>query len=349
MRHRTRRRLLLIALLPVIIVGIDFAARYWLLVNEPPTLSQFRVGYPAAYKDSPYYSPEFLDEQGRFSRSWYVDDVGLWASDFRGKWYNHEGRERLTAGQPANGKHTLYIFGSSTTLNIEVPDEYTIASYLQRDIGAAYRVVNLGASGMDTTAMYLLLRSLTLQRGDMVVFYDGITDAGSSFRISSMMRENVLTGQACNWLSGKLGGLGTVEMFCALTDRALPDQPKPDVDRIQHDFNTALDNAYALCQSKGAAFYQFFQPTIWSKTPSVYERAILSNHNLTPTGYTAFIAQSWPDLQSISAQFPGANLTHVLDGLRTAGIEVYLDYDHATERGNEVVARAMYAAIWQTF
>lgn len=352
MKRRTRRLLSYIALavlIPTVGFGSDFAARYWLLVNEPPTASQFRVGRPAAYRDSPYFSAAFADEQGRFSQAWYVDDAGFWENDFRGKWYNHSGKERLTVGQPANAANTLYLFGSSTTLNAEVPDAYTIASYLQKDIGASYRVVNMGILGMSAQSQYLLLHTLPLHKGDMVVFYDGITDASAGFKPVSQARGALLTGQLCNWLSSKVNGLGIVQMYCALTDRALPDNQRPDVGLVRDDFATNLSRAYELCKSKGVTFYHFLQPVIWSRSPSRYEQQILSNRNLVPTGQTGYVALTWPSLQDASRQYPGADLTHSLDALRASGADIYLDYDHTNERGNEAVARAMVGAMWLQF
>lgn len=352
MKHRTRRILgLIIAALviPVVIVGSDFAARYWLLVNEPQTLSQFRVGRPAAYQHSPYFSAAFADEQGRFSQAWYLDDAGFWENDFHGIWYNHSGKERLTVGQPSGVHPTLYLFGSSTTLNAEVPDGYTIASYLQRDIGAAYRVINLGTRGMGAKTQYLLLRTLPLHKGDMVIWYDGITDASAGFKPPSSARDDLLSGQLCNWLSGKVGGLGTIQMYCALTDRALPNRQSPDVDLIQDEFAVNISRAYELCKAKGVTFYHFLQPTIWSKSPSDYERRILNNYNLVPIGQGEFVELTWPTLQEAAKRFPGADLSHSLDALRASGADIYLDYDHTTERGNEAVAAAMVDAIWLQF
>jgi hypothetical protein len=342
----SRKRLAFLLFLPIFLIGSDFAARFWLLVNTPATVPQFRISRPAPYAHSPYFSAAFADEQGRFAGDWHLDDDGFWKSNFHGQWYNHDGLIRRTTNTPKNSAHTLYLFGSSTTLNIEVPDGYTIASYLQRLVGDRYRVVNLGSSGMRAQTQYRLLTTLKLKEGDAVVFYDGITDAAGSLKLPSDQRDVWLSGKLCNVLTKPVGSLGVVQMYCSLVDRSLPAfEQHPDLRRLREEYSAGLRNARRYTEAHGAVFYHFLQPHIWSQEPTAYEQTVLANYNLVPRGFQEYLAESWPVVQDITRATGGYDLTHCLDALRRKGVEIYLDYDHTTERGNEAVAYAIFDRI----
>lgn len=332
MNRRLTLRLLGALLLALAILGSDLAARYWLALNTPPTYGQYRLSNPLPYQQSPYYSADFIHEMAAF--------LGA-DGDFHGRWFNRTGPERYTVGQPEQYTNSIYLFGSSTTMNPEVPDGYTIASYLQRLL-PAYRVVNLGAVGQWSKVQLALLQTLPLRPGDTVIFYDGLADAVIGFRGDAARRDTTLGGKVCNALSS-LANLGLVQLYCELADESTPplDQHPPASVIVAYERNQRL--ALLWCQTHDAAFYHFLQPLVWSKELSPYERVLADNYRMLPRGEGAYIAEIWPGLEMVTAYLPwSASLYHAVDGVRAGGVEVYVDYDHMTERGNEAVARAIF-------
>lgn len=329
------KRLIVILVLPLSLVATDFAARYWLLVNVPPSVGAYRFSRPAAYARSAYWSLDYAYEQADFAHSWTLDEDALWVSDFASAHFNHSGYVRRTVGQPSSAP-TLYLIGSSTVLNEEVPDEFTIASYLQVLVGPEFRVVNLGTIGARTDIQLRLLKTLTLYPGDMVVFYDGVTNSVEG-----------AAGRGTYCPDGFLLGLATVQVVCELADRtrAMPEQ-RPDLDAARTTFAGPLVEAQRYATAHGAAFYHFLEPNIWSEPPQTdTERALLANYHIIPPEFTAFHALTWPTLQAVTRHLPGADLTHCLDAIRRGGVDVFLDYDHVTENGNRAIARAIWDAL----
>jgi hypothetical protein len=329
--RRLALRTTLALLLAATIIGSDLAARYWLALNTPPTYGQYRLSNPLPYQRSSYYSADFIHEMAAF--------LGA-DGDFHGRWFNRTASERRTVGQPTHYASSLYLFGSSTTMNPEVPDGYTIASALQR-LMPAYRVVNLGAVGQWSRLQLALLQSLPLQPGDTVIFYDGLADAAIGFRGDEARRDATLAGKACNGLSG-LANLGLVQLYCELADRATPllDQ-HPPVGTV-NEFARNLQAAWVYCRAHGVAFYHFLQPLIWSRELSPYEQWQADNYRMLPRGEGAYIAEAWPGLEAVTRRLPGGSLYHAVDVLRSGGDEVYLDYDHMNERGNAVIALEIF-------
>ena len=75
-------------------------------------------------------------------------------NDFKGKYFTVENGIRRTTDVPQGATVTIYLFGGSTLYNSEVPDDHTVASYLQRELVEAgfggYRVVNFGVTSVST-------------------------------------------------------------------------------------------------------------------------------------------------------------------------------------------------------
>ena len=110
------------------------------------------------YKGVNWYNREFLAEQNK-CHQWFVPEGKNYAVnlDFSGKFINYVHGRRVTTDQPEKFKHVVYLLGGSTVACEQVPDRYTIASYLQRLMNSnypgEYKVVNYarGLSCSDPT------------------------------------------------------------------------------------------------------------------------------------------------------------------------------------------------------
>lgn len=129
-----------------------------------------------AYRHSPFFSPAFLAEKARLQRTWDLhEDGAITSPDFHGAYFNVVDNHRAVPGQPPEAKRTLWLFGSSTLYDYEVPDDYTLAADLQR-MTRLYRVVNMGLLGTDTEQAAAELLCASIRSGDIVVLYDGLNE-----------------------------------------------------------------------------------------------------------------------------------------------------------------------------
>src|SRR5262249_3232387 len=127
------------------------------------------------------FSQAFIEEE--FSHvSWAIlpERRLIYPNDYHGRWFNVENNMRRTGNAPATDRHVLLV-GSPTVYNAEGPDDNTIASYLQKRIneqgGGKFAVQNLGAEGVTVTQQLERLKHLEFGDRDVVLFYDGGSDA----------------------------------------------------------------------------------------------------------------------------------------------------------------------------
>ena len=86
---------------------------------------------------------------------------------------------RFTTDSPRKSYQKVYLFGGSTIQNHEVPNKYTIASFLQRNLntkGSNIKVNNRGFTTVVTSQQNQFLKKISLKKGDIVVYYDGAND-----------------------------------------------------------------------------------------------------------------------------------------------------------------------------
>src|SRR5258708_6822770 len=118
------------------LVAFEAYARY-ALSHQPLWLDrfQFRATRPAPYVDARYFSQAFLQESVRSVRLTRRPGRNeLILGDVQGKWFNVSDGKRVTTDQPSTFANRIYLFGGSTVFDQEVPDELTVASYLQRRV-----------------------------------------------------------------------------------------------------------------------------------------------------------------------------------------------------------------------
>lgn len=255
-------------------------------------------GRKPAYSESAYYGPAFVKERGDFSASGALTADGFTVfPDFHGQYFNVQNNWRATTDQPANAAHRLWLFGASTVFCSEVPDSLTLPSFLQRLIGPAYRVENRGVENIDAAKELIILKQAAIQPGDLVLIYDGAPDAMAPFiRNSNPSPETLLAAQRA--------------------------------------YARVIGQARDYTLARGAAFWHFLQPMVYSIPLQPYE------DGFSPNG--AAYAQSWPLFQTTPFSI---DLSHSLDSLRLAGDMIYFDEAHINERGNEAVARAIYQSL----
>src|SRR5579859_5472913 len=158
------------------------------LASHPGYYSSFdfRSSQPIPYQAAPYFSQDFVNESFEQPGGWYTPDktILLLPKDFSGKYFNVANGIRKTAFQPQNYQHTIYVVGGSAIYDSEVPDEYTLPSQLQQlfntQDGNKYRIENLGSITVNLVQQVARLKTVHLDQGDIVIFYDGVNDVVES-------------------------------------------------------------------------------------------------------------------------------------------------------------------------
>lgn len=289
---------------------------------------------PAAYDHATYWSPSFAAEQSAvMSLAAIQEDGALTVQEFTGKWFNFQNGIRVTTDQPNHAKYTIYMFGSSTTANIEVPDNMTIASHLQRLVGGEYRVINLGRGAQSTSQQLGVLESTTLTAGDIVIWYDGYVDIVGIYNTA----RNRIGLTPCGYSAYQFALL---TMAC--TQPLVIADLNSEVNSMTRRCTDNAQQAKLYTEAAGAAFYHFLEPYMYSAPLSAYERTILANPNLVAPGFDTIAIAGWAALRKVNGII---DLTHAVDDLRASGVEIYIDDHHFTEPGLAVVAQAIADAI----
>lgn len=302
---------------------VEFTARYVASVRPLPAA---RLVNSTAYCGAPYYNATFRRELDQVWGLW--EDTGglLIPRDYSGTYFAFSGGFRSTTGQPVHYLHTLWLVGNSMALDISVPNNLTVASQLQRLL-SAYRIMNAGAIGAVATTATARLKTLPVQRGDLVIIYSGKTEVYSVFaRLRDARRQEF----ACASLD-----------FMALTDAYCRQPYDPgalaiEVKDMAAQYRRALDEARVWSAARGAKVINVLEPHFWSTEPGPGESDLIGP--LTgANGTVALVAQkALLDTGSVDL-----DLTHSLDGLRAVQ-PVYADEAHVNGEADEIIARAIF-------
>lgn len=301
---------------------------------------------PAAYTGAEWYTPAFRAELRAAGNPAVWNDGGWWeVSDLHLPDFNATGGIRATSNTPAQYDHTVYLFGDSVMFGFTVPDRYTIASQLQAMLPNT-RVVNLGVPDTTTNLAYNRLLTLPLRPGDTVIYYGGASETRGVFYAAQREVQNWPLVQLCTSAT-----LAIAQALCwnandTVNLPLLTDTRRLSVvlDSLQADYIKYVRKMQTFAQTRGVTFVSVLEPYLWSMTLSEHEQGIWIDANLR---YADIKAR--PYEQTANLTVGGLDFTHVLDNERQRGTELYTDLIHLNAAGNYSVARAIYAAIWQTF
>jgi len=347
---------------------VELGSWIWVTKLRPQHLTQweFRATQPPPYQGADYFGPAFLAE-AEASVSGRISTIAE-LRDFNGRYFNVVNGFRVTTDTPADPVRRVLMFGGSTLFAQEVPDRYTIASYLQRmlnEAGVRWQVRNFGLPGMNTAQQTLILKRVKLKAGDIVVFYHGVND----------VYYLVFGGYEQGWVSGtpafrpvqKLSALHkwlhawhehlegysyTAQVALDIYQRGQPqtvtepEQLQQSVVNAKARFSEALRDAAEIARDADADFVHFLQPTAFAAaTLTSYEREILKNPLTTAPGVEVAFREGYPQLRdaAVALEREGIDfhdISHALED-RADGEEIYLDFCHLNHAGNRLVAERM--------
>ncbi len=289
-------------------------------------------------------------------RGTYINvDEGL-----RGAW------RRTTNACAADGAPPLqvWVFGGSSVLGIDTPDFATIPSALARELngagGRCIGVLNLGVVGYGINQEAILLGELLKagHRPDAVVFYDGANDAyiggfspgvawahGDLEAIAQRVERSV-------YVDGVAEASYAVQVAQGVLRRLqrTPDAPasaRPIALKVRDtldNYDATLTVIRTLADSYGFTTHFFWQPVLHygARPRSAFEEMVATypSFNDPLENETTIAVYREAERRAASGRF--AFLGHVFDAVSEP---VYVDSVHVGPRGNEVVARAIAAAL----
>ena len=254
--------------------------------------------------------------------------------------------------------------------NSEVPDQFTIPSIIQRLINEKYpnkyRVLNYGATSVNTYQQLERLKTISLKKDDIVIFYNGVNDAhllttgrpnGWILGENNIEYEKLsLTRKMLFWIFNKYNSqLKFVFIFFYPYSKNIPEHLTNDVqitklqEQLKHNYILNIRDANALCSRSHVLFYNFLQPTIFTRNPNTaYEKTLLNNFYIIPPAWRIAGEKSYPVLKICEDDFRSLkirsyDLSNAFDQRED---DFYLDSCHITDKGNKIIANEIFKRVF---
>lgn len=247
------------------------------------------------------------------------------------------------AGTPVR---TLFVMGGSTVWGTGARDDFTIPSYLAKQLqerGHSVSVINYGETGyvVDQDVLFLLGRLRRGERPNVVVFYTGVNDVFAALqnRRPGLPQNENNRRMEFNLLQPESGA----KLLMALTSgtqrvAALGDQV------VAHYCETAR-MVVGLGQQYGFRALFYWQPVIFGKdTRTAYEEAAYSRYAYT----REFFDQVYGRIAAGPPPCAGLGVRDLSEVFSHDERPYYVDEVHLTEEGNERVAAAMLPSLLET-
>ena len=340
-----------------LIVFAEFVCRAYEVIF-PGSQYRNRLQQQAGSEVSSCVTPPIVTDSGNLSR---------YSEDFSCDGVTIKDGLRLTVGTPTNPSKTIHVFGGSTVFGTGAKDQETIPSYIQKLLnrnGVDVAVKNHGFMTLVASQQLAALKAADLQKGDVVLFYDGGNDAFNSFvygspegTIIGYNRSNKLAFalvktrhhlQLNSALYRSLGGLKA-----SLADKNNPSSSacsgRPDSDKqtsyIDHYFNV-LAEAKSYADSRGVEFVHVFQPILGSSNGLSSDKRDRAINLLSVDGINWCTQESLLDYyQKLGLSYDqylnrinGHNLSAVFVGDESPFDERYIDWIHLTPSANKLVS-----------
>lgn len=277
---------------------------------------------------------------------------------------------RVTIGQNKTAKHNLFAFGGSTMWGTYSADRNTIPSLLQSKINLnrkSFNVFNYGFSTVVAHQELKKLESLTLNKGDVVVFYDGGNDiwndvvygvpTGSIIGYNDKNRFSRFVNKVKYFLSTSsyfyllLSEIRNKKNFNKSADCFQLN--KTELEKRLHNgvevYLNAIKKAREYAKSKGALFFHFFQPLLVASKPySDYGNYLLSIQKKEFLCGLPFAEKGFIYYQSqyLRLNKEGINSNDISQVLNSQNNEEYfLDWIHVSSMGNKKIANVIFEKI----
>ena len=329
----------------------------------------FRKKKPPPYYSAHYFSDDFINESRYFVKGNLKDILEL--EDYKGNFFNVLNGFRFTTDKPLSYNKRGLLFGGSTLFSQEVPDKFTIASFLQRKLKEKGIIVkNYGLPGMNSRQQYEILKKISVNKNDLVVFYHGVND----------VYYNVFIGESHGWVNGvpafrpvkKINFFEkmiykfndnfenvfySAQLFNLLALKQPPLSVKSEYElKINSDlavnsFKKYINLSNDLVVHKGGQFINILQPILFGKKDlTKFQSQILANPYLTAYGSEKAFFITYPKLREISSSelrhIKFYDFSGILHDDTLFENEIWFDFCHINHEGNNYVAKVINEKIF---
>jgi lysophospholipase L1-like esterase len=342
----------------------------WSLAPHSETRYGFETQRTSPAYQGDAWAAEFWQDEPRrqMSRKVYVPfrvwSVTPWHSKYVNNDESNTGLWRRTINPTSDECKTrpvnVWIFGGSTMYGTAVPDWATIPSYLSRDLNASGSgcvvVSNFGVEGYVSNQELILLMEQLKAGGhpDVVIFYDGLNDAGAAGPSSGPPKPHFSIEKIKPRVEGSLAGRFDFirESYTFLIARAVEGvffgrhSSQSVLNELHAKAVATLDNyeanlrvAKALAQTYKFRIYCFWQPSLYyGQKPLVpFEKQLPDISTRDPWALiTTAVYQEAGNRAATTGGF--VFLGGMFDSVNGP---IYLDQGHLGPRGNELAAQAV--------
>jgi lysophospholipase L1-like esterase len=291
-----------------------------------------------------YMSTEFFDQMLRRDElELKLRAVKMWQStnkefenqQFRSTELNVIDGRRVTTNVPSRVRQNIYLMGGSTVFCSEVPDRYTVPSFLQRLVNAvddSISVSNHGQRGATTANRLRYFESLDgISRDDIAIFLFGDNDCGTYLdqkrhpltRIVVVVERLSKYGfEIFKWLYGEIA------------PRFWRNRSHSSVKKLIQQFEKTAQ----LCQKRGVKLLCVLQPNIFTLV-SQLEYDLRLRHS-SSTEISVSVNDAYPKYVDWLRDKDFA--VSAADIFNRSPDHVYLDWAHLNARGNEKLANFLF-------
>jgi hypothetical protein len=291
-----------------------------------------------------YMSTEFFDQMLRRDElELKLRAVKMWQStnkefenqQFRSTELNVIDGRRVTTNVPSRVRQNIYLMGGSTVFCSEVPDRYTVPSFLQRLVNTvddSISVSNHGQRGATTANRLRYFESLDgISRDDIAIFLFGDNDCGTYLdqkrhpltRIVVVVERLSRYGfEIFKWLYGEIA------------PRFWRNRSHSSVEKLIQQFEKTAQ----LCQKRGVKLLCVLQPNIFTLV-SQLEYDLRLRHS-SSTEISVSVNDAYPKYVDWLRNKDFA--VSAADIFNRSPDHVYLDWAHLNARGNEILANFLF-------
>jgi lysophospholipase L1-like esterase len=348
----------MLGIMVVLLVAAELLAEEWVKLPPPADIGAERAA--ADTYAGAGWVVDYFEEFALANRTEWHSYVYWRRKPFRGNFINIDAngiRRTWKAPGTDSAARKVFIFGSSAMWGTGARDDYTIASYLAKDLAsrgvADVEVTNFGEGGY-VSMQDLILFEDELRRGnrpDVAVFFEGVNDlftayqsgvAGIPQNEENRMREFNIDVDGRIYREAAIEFVEQLALFRLFAPPPRDETAVPWSPELQSVSHAAVDiylatvaEARAQAESRGIRSLFYWQPIVFTKkSPTPYEQRAASNPSVPRTYYQRSYAIAGEALV-------GSPVRNLSDVFGDDAEPVYIDFCHLGEKGNEIIAGAM--------
>jgi hypothetical protein len=223
-------------------------------------------------------------------------------------------------------------------------------------------LLNLGASGVNVSQQLDRLRTLTIGRRDIVVFYDGTADAMQGVFYANF--DGWIVGENRKHLDNIIArNRATIEalarrsrffnwLFVRTTNYLPehlkhPEQIKALAVDSREKLLAGLIEADRYVRSKQATFIHVLQPDLFTRPLRGFESPLVENHFLTMAGVEPALRAAHEEFASVTPALilRGVKAYDAMDLFNAVDAPIFFDFAHTNERGNKLIADFLFGVL----